>query len=611
MPNSAQLVPLWVRFATGEKLTGLNALSLLYLRTQDTDYGGGDFGSLYKLIDITRENGLSSIQLLPLFDTAEYSSPYMPVSFFALNPIYLWVDDPLFEGLGEKLRQEQIQWVDQQIPQYVLYGKLRQFKLDVLNLAYGKLKTIPEFETYKKECRRDTRTWAEFCAFKETHTGDWQKWPKTTGTNSKRVDFYLFVQWILGRQLQYIKQYAEQRGVYICLDRPLYPQVQSSDAWSRQELFYLKPDGYPQYVSGCSNPQDPFGDQVWGHAVYDFNTHEPKIRSWFEDSIEYMVQFCDAVRLDHVLALIWKYYLIDPQTSRGEHRVAQGRRLLEDLVCKFPHTFFIAEETGYESEEAVDKPLREIGMSGVRCIQWTTERNYDVLSYPRASVAYTSTHDSQPLVTWFSQKRQTDKSLWLQKIRAPSSISAFQLRTSLIHSVLTSPAQLCMINIMDILGDTRRLNTPATSDADNWKLRMLRPLEKVKYGSITNHSSSVNTSGADPQSAYMTPSYPRVLHLDNNSNFSFYIASKNKFEYIQIHTNLPEISKDKKWSVTTIHASEIKPIKMGDYYIWNISISKTSLTVPGTYELAVSIKYENGEYTYLQSMGKNLKINIL
>ena len=69
------------------------AVPLFSLRTKD-DFGIGEFADLPKLGHWCVDNGMNIIQILPINDTTAHydwrdSYPYNAISAFALNPVYL------------------------------------------------------------------------------------------------------------------------------------------------------------------------------------------------------------------------------------------------------------------------------------------------------------------------------------------------------------------------------------------------------------------------------------------------------------------------------------------------------------------------------------------
>ena len=67
-----------------------------------------------------------------------------------------------------------------------------------------------------------------------------------------------------------VQAYANDRGISIMGDMPIYVGGQSADVWAYQDLFELSADGAPVNVSGV--PPDAFSEtgQLWGSPLYDW-----------------------------------------------------------------------------------------------------------------------------------------------------------------------------------------------------------------------------------------------------------------------------------------------------------------------------------------------------
>lgn len=610
MPNQNKLIPLWVRFAAGQKLAGLNAFSPLYLRSANADYGCGDFGDLFHLIDKSKEIGFSLIQLLPLYDTGDNPSPYMPVSFFALNPIYLWLDDPFLEKTAKELKKIQQKESKEQNPAQFDYHQVYNFKIKFLQTIYPKLKTHSEFASYKKEIMPQILTYAQFCALAKKYQNDWQKWPAKT--MALDVDFYLFGQWLLSRQLTMVKEYAETKEIYLCLDKPLYLQLQSSDVWANPSLFYLQEDRYPQFVSGCNNPSDPFGAQIWGHPVFRFRDKSAAIEKFFLDCIKYLTQYCHVVRLDHVLALIWKYYLINPATDEGKYLKATAYQLLQKIVDQFPDIYFIAEDSGFDSEQEIDLPLRNLGLNGVRCLQWNSPRHQDINNFPHQSHIYSSTHDTQSFIGWYLQSDNNKTKINNSNIKTKHPIAPDLILQQIIKKTFQSQSQLTFVSISDLVFDTRRINTPGTISNNNWQKRMLRSLEDLNLDTVKNLiiKSKRKTSWIDKPLIVSKPIFPQVRNLQPKDKLKLVIISGQPVSKFIIHTNLGLGNINSSWQTLIFVAAKYLAKKRSNLYFYHLDIKINSI-LKGNYELAINLEFTDGKIRYLYEFGKNLKVNIL
>ncbi len=102
----------WFNLTERQTMQGV-AVPLFSLRTEE-DFGIGEFADLPKLGDWCLVNGLKIIQILPINDTTAHydwrdSYPYNAISAFALNPIYLNLEQlnafSLIDSQGNDMRK--------------------------------------------------------------------------------------------------------------------------------------------------------------------------------------------------------------------------------------------------------------------------------------------------------------------------------------------------------------------------------------------------------------------------------------------------------------------------------------------------------------------------
>jgi len=463
----------------------LDLHSPLYLRTKNDKYGGGDIGDLYDLVDRATEAGFRIIQFNPIHDTIN-ASPYFGVSGFSYNPIFLSVQRLGLDVIPPKMTKNN--------KNIVGYRSLYNFKIKILeklfikNKAYDKIK-FADFD-------RQVLAYALFKTLKEKFKSQWFHWPnkykkadidQILDDHSElhhKVKFYLFAQSIIKQQWRDLALYAQKKGLLFVFDKPIYPIHDSADVWANQKLFYLNPEGTLKYESGCNNPRDPFGPQRWGHAVYRFKEKKEMVIDYFVRSIQEMQPMAKIIRLDHTLALIWKYYLIDPKTGHGFHLPALKHKLFKKLMASFPDVFFIAEDVGYVSKKNVDLPLSKHQIPGIRCPQWVTVPKYTKFNkYPLLSVAMTANHDTASLPAWWQKLNKSRKHIFYRQL--PSIFNEQEASIlEIVRLIFNTQSIIASITLRDLTNDLRRYNTPGKKNYHNWKLRSPLTLEEIDFDQI-------------------------------------------------------------------------------------------------------------------------------
>ena len=78
-----------------------------------------------------------------------------------------------------------------------------------------------------------------------------------------------------------LKDYANDMGVKIIGDIPIFVSMDSADVWANQQLFQLDTKGHPLAVAGV--PPDYFSatGQLWGNPLYDWDAHQKEGFAWW------------------------------------------------------------------------------------------------------------------------------------------------------------------------------------------------------------------------------------------------------------------------------------------------------------------------------------------
>lgn len=80
----------------------------------------------------------------------------------------------------------------------------------------------------------------------------------------EEIDFYTWLQYEFYTQWGALKDYANQNGIQIIGDIPIYVAFDSADTWAAPEMFQFDEKNEPKAVAGC--PPDGFSatGQLWG-----------------------------------------------------------------------------------------------------------------------------------------------------------------------------------------------------------------------------------------------------------------------------------------------------------------------------------------------------------
>ncbi|MFO7660206.1 MAG: 4-alpha-glucanotransferase [Candidatus Cloacimonadaceae bacterium] len=471
---------------------------LLHISALPSDYGIGGLGQeAFDFIDYLTKQGFAYWQILPLNYPGYGDSPYNPISSFAGNPFLI---DPyhLYE-LGFVTKQE---LADARLPNTgkVNFARVYKAKEKLFQAAFHKhnhLFWLKELSDFLDREAYWLRPFAVFSQLKKHHKNKkWQLWNDEfkhysdqlydllLQANPDNILYPVFLQNLFDRQLAELKQYAVQQGIQIIGDLPLYVSLDSSDVWSRQDLFELDENGNPLRVAGV--PPDAFSEtgQLWGNPLYCWDRMQEEDFDWWKRRLQKSFAFADKLRIDHFIGLV-NFWAVDAQEKEAINGVwikGPGYAFFDSILQVFPRESFIAEDLGILTEE-VNNLRENYGFPGMIILQFCFQDGHnDILSFPANKIIYSGTHDNQTTLGWFSlnQKQKKPDNQYLEDYLHRIGIlpeeenltrqNVSRLMTELAHA---SPCTISIVPMQDILAldDKARMNIPGTA-LGNWRWRM-------------------------------------------------------------------------------------------------------------------------------------------
>ena len=276
--------------------------------------GVGDFGDLRRMVDWAVETGMKVIQTLPVNDTTtdghwHDSHPYNIVSCFALHPHYLDLEQLGSLPDKDKMTAYRRQQRELNALPYSDYEAVHRVKADYVAEVFADSgQQVLATEAFRRWFD-DNRSWLE----------PYARWTAAAGTptDNHHADLVYFVQYNLHLQLQAAADYARQKGVVLKGDVPIGVSRLSVETATHPHLF--------NGDSSAGTPPDAFTPQGqnWGFPTYRWEEDDQEstghhsrsplsakltLTSWFQRRYQWMAQYFDAVRLDHVLGFfrIWE-----------------------------------------------------------------------------------------------------------------------------------------------------------------------------------------------------------------------------------------------------------------------------------------------------------------
>ena len=327
------------------------------------NYGIGCFSKeAYRFVDDLHDAGQSLWQILPLGPTSYGDSPYQSFSTFAGNPYFIDPDTLIAKKWLTKKECESFDWGKD--PQKVDYAKIYYSRFRLLRKAYRRSKIAADrgFKKFLKDNSFWLPDYALFMALKDAHDGkSWETWEKELRFRDKEtmkkaqekyagdIEFYEFLQYEFFEQWKALKKYANNKGIEIVGDIPIYVAFDSADAWANPELFEFDENLEPIAVAGC--PPDAFSadGQLWGNPLYRWDVHKKKGYDWWMKRLDACFKLYDVVRIDHFRGFDAYYRIPYPAENarHGKWVKGPGYDIFKTMKKKLGEKKVIAEDLGY------------------------------------------------------------------------------------------------------------------------------------------------------------------------------------------------------------------------------------------------------------------------
>lgn len=465
---------------------------LLHPTSLPGKYGIGELGTeAINFINFLSNSGQKLWQIFPLGPTGYGDSPYQNFSTFAGNPYLISLEILFEEGLLSKTELDSMPLSD---PHKVDFGSIYVNKLRILRVAYESMKKMGKSILHECEDFCDNnKDWLEdyalFMAVKNYHNGIvWKDWDKTIAFRENNavdewktlllddVGFHKFMQYKFASQWKVVKEYANEKGIQIIGDLPIFVAYDSSDVWQNTSLFTVDSKGNQETVAGV--PPDYFSKtgQLWGNPLYRWDIMEQDNFAWWQRRLKKMYELVDIVRIDHFRGLE-AYWEIpgDAETAiDGKWVKAPGKRLFDTFKNIFGDVKILAEDLGVITPE-VEELRDSFNLPGMKILQFAFgdegDRKFLPHNHIKNCCIYTGTHDNDTTKGFFDNERNSKSGIyeWTQKYL---NFYGDDICSALIIEAYKSVANIVVIPMQDVLnlGTDARMNFPSKLGG-NWMWR--------------------------------------------------------------------------------------------------------------------------------------------
>ena len=349
--------------------------------------------------------------------------------------------------------------------------------------------------------------YAFFCALSDLFgTDDWRRWEiglrkrkknilnKWRKKPKKEIDNHILIQYLLYFEYEKLKQKAKKLKISLIGDLPFYLPVQSPLVWAHQELFKFGKSGNLEFVSGIPNtPFAHFGRQIWGHPLYKWGNKKQskEVALLWKKRLLYLSTLFDSIRFDHAKGL-FEIGAIDPEMKKIDRYIkGPGYSIFKDIVLfgRKSGLSIFAEDSGEKLTE-LRIALGKLKIPGIKIFRFAFNERMkkvnieyaDILNYPKNTIAYTTTHDTETLVGYLQKLTLDERKIISATAKIAYNPDIRKFAQKIRNSFLNSPAKLIIIPIQDWLLTTDRINIPGTEkekNDTNWQYKVEIPIEEL------------------------------------------------------------------------------------------------------------------------------------
>ncbi len=460
----------------------------LYAISNERNWGMGDLTDLRSLQDYSSKQGASFLGTLPMLaaklgEVDSDPSPYSPESRLFWNEVYLDVETLLEESqnlealnLRKSLDEEIEKLRDESQVNHTAVFLLKKKVLAVLardffNRGEDKLETFKNF----------TQNTPHILEYSKSRSGG----------DQVENQYHLYVQFKMDQALQKMsgpgRDSQKTAGLY--LDFPVGVSASGFDAEKFSESFL-------KGASAGAPPDLVFpGGQNWGFEPLHPKSIRKNSYDYLIKCLRHHMRHASILRLDHVMGF-HRMYVVPKSLDAKRGAYVRYRRdelfAILKIEASRENVTVVGEDLGTVPDE-VRKDLVNSGALRMWVLPFEAELKPQaaIAKAPRQSLACLNTHDMIPFAGFEDAldiklykklglvseehaaqdllSRQKQVKAWLKDLNLKSSEKLF---IKLIEQLAKSPAQLFLLNIEDLWGETEAQNVPGTwKENPNWRKR--------------------------------------------------------------------------------------------------------------------------------------------
>jgi len=449
-------------------------------------------------------------QVLPLHPPGRDGSPYDSPSAFALDTRLIDIPDLVDAGI---LPRSSLVGMPAASETVDTAGLTQWHAPLVASAARAVLRDAPQDVADFAQASPWVGQWACFRALLDAHGCEgWWDLPApyqrrhdgamaaAQRAHKAAIDQEVAAQFLVDQQWRRLRREAEERGIAIVGDLPMFVARDGAEPWQHRALFRLDASGRPDPITGA--PPDDFSElgQVWNNPHYDWSAHQDDGFQWWIDRFRAAMARHHVVRVDHFRGLVAAWEV--PATgnaAQGQWGTAPGTALLDAVQKAIPKLRAIAEDLGDVTQDVHALRLG-VGWPGMKVLQFGFDGSTGNPYLPPWKtpdwVATPGTHDNDTTLGWYTASApivQQRVSTWLREPHPCPDPAG-----GLLRAAWASEAKWAIATLQDVLrlGSWARMNTPGLKHGCwGWRARVLPGAASAELADLA-HQTARNPGAA-------------------------------------------------------------------------------------------------------------------
>ncbi|UZQ53121.1 4-alpha-glucanotransferase [Trichothermofontia sichuanensis B231] len=484
---------------------------LLHPTSFPSRFGIGDLGpGAYTFIDFLANAKQQLWQVLPLGPTGFGNSPYMCYSALAGNPLLISPELLRDQGL---LNNGDLDQYPHLSPDRVDYEAVERLKYPLFRRAFENFQARNDptlksaFAAFCQQHASWLDDYALFMALKDVFKLSWNQWDKAIAWREPsalahwkselqtEIQYRQFLQFEFFRQWADLRRYANERGIRIIGDIPIYVAHDSSDVWANPKNFRLdEATGEAAEMAGV--PPDVFSEtgQLWGNPIYNWDYQRQQGFQWWVQRFQSLLEFVDVIRVDHFrgFSAYWAVPQGEKTAMNGKWVDAPGHELFQTLRDRLGGLPIVAEDLGIITPD-VEELRDRFEFPGMKILLFAfdsgSDNPYLPFQYIHNCIVYTGTHDNNTTIGWFNEAEDWKRQAFERYL---GRFGHWGIHWDMIRLALSSVADWAILPLQDVmgLGGEARMNFPGTSQG-NWVWRYRSEMLNSEMGDRLRHMTEI------------------------------------------------------------------------------------------------------------------------